>query len=278
MFNQKEQFFVTAHGHINVLIPKQPITKYMALFVATSIKSMFTHKYGFKDMCTQKVLKTETINLPVSAPHTPDWQYMESYIESIEAKAKKKLDTLQQTKKCTKKIDVQKFEEFCVGDMFDIHPTKAYKATNKDLFDDNGINPVVVNSSQNNGIGHYTNKDNTEKAGIITFSDTTTADSIFYQPNDFVGYPHVQGVYPIGEFANKWNEYTLRFFAAIFHAKAVTMNVDYVNKFTREVAKNMIVQLPVSAPQTPDWQYMESYIKFIDQIAKNKINKILKIS
>ena len=65
------------------------------------------------------------------------------------------------------------------------------------MFDLNGITPVVANSSQNNGIGGYTNKKPTEDGGIITFSDTTTSDSIFYQSSPFVGYPHVQGLYPL---------------------------------------------------------------------------------
>lgn len=90
------------------------------------------------------------------------------------------------------KIDAKGWKPFIVGELFDIHPTKAYKMTNAQLMDD-GDNPVVVNSSYNNGIGGYSSQVVTEKGGMITFSDTTTADAIFYQPNDFVGYPHVQG-------------------------------------------------------------------------------------
>lgn len=91
------------------------------------------------------------------------------------------------------KIDTSEWGKFIVGDLFDIHPTKAYKMTNAQLMDD-GDNPVVVNSSYSNGIGGYSTQEATEKGGMITFSDTTTADAIFYQPNDFVGYPHVQGM------------------------------------------------------------------------------------
>ena len=61
------------------------------------------------------------------------------------------------------KIDISEWKEFKVYDLFHIQPTKAYKNTNSTLFEDGGKNPVVVNSSYNNGIGGYTNKDNTEK-------------------------------------------------------------------------------------------------------------------
>ena len=50
-------------------------------------------------------------------------------------------------------IDTDKWEEFTISKLFDIHPTKAYKITNKDLFEDDGKNPVIVNSGFNNGVG-----------------------------------------------------------------------------------------------------------------------------
>ena len=83
--------------------------------------------------------------------------------------------------------------------MFEIHPTKNYGLTNSKLFETKGSVAVIVNSSANNGVGGYVDLTSTEKGNIVTFSDTTTSDSIFYQPNDFIGYSHVQGVYPYDE-------------------------------------------------------------------------------
>ena len=133
------------------------------------------------------------------------------------------------------KIDIKKWKEFKIGDLFDIHPTKSYKMNNSSLMTEDGINPVVVNSCYNNGIGGYTNYECTESGNMITFSDTTSADSIFYQKNSFVGYPHVQGMYPIGEYKDKWSEYIYLFFVTLFREKAIDLNYDYVNKFTRIV-------------------------------------------
>ena len=93
-YYQDEKFFVTAHGHVNVLKPKLIINKYIGLFMASAIKSMFMQKYGFSDMCTQKVLKAEKIYLPVDAKGEPDWQYMEQYMKTMEQKAKQTLDSL----------------------------------------------------------------------------------------------------------------------------------------------------------------------------------------
>lgn len=160
------------------------------------------------------------------------------------------------------KIDTSGWGKFIVGDLFDIHPTKAYKMINAQLMDD-GDNPVVVNSSYNNGIGGYSTQEATEKGGMITFSDTTTADAIFYQPNDFVGYPHVQGMYPKGKYAEKWDEKQLLFFVVVFKKAAVLCGFDYAYKFTREIASAMEVSLPVDASGEPDWAYMDEYMSAV---------------
>ena len=163
-----------------------------------------------------------------------------------------------------KPIKIEKWGTFPIGELFDIHPTKAYKLTNSSLMEEDGVNPVVVNSSFNNGIGGYTNQENTEKGGIITFSDTTSAEAIFYQETDFVGYPHVQGMYPIGEYKDKWTKYSLLFFVSVFRNRALGLNYDYVNKFTRESAKQISIKLPVDKTGNPDFSYMESYMKNLE--------------
>lgn len=171
------------------------------------------------------------------------------------------------------KIQISEWKEFKIGALFDIHPTKAYKMNNSILLEENGINPVVVNSSYNNGIGGYTNQECTEEGNIITFSDTTSADSIFYQENAFVGYPHVQGLYPLEK--NKWTKYAYLFFVTIFREKAKKLNYDYVNKFTRESAKEIILKLPVDNAGNIDIKFMENYMKNVE---KNAISSLKKFS
>ena len=162
-----------------------------------------------------------------------------------------------------KRIDTSTWKEFRVGDLFDIHPTRAYKLTNKALLD-GGKTPVVVNSSYNNGIGGYSSKEPTEKGGMITFSDTVDAYTIFYQSDDFVGYPHVQGLYPIGEYASYWSENSLKFFATMFRQKAINNSFDYSYKFRRDIAINLKVLLPIK-DGTPDWEFMETYMREKEQ-------------
>ena len=170
------------------------------------------------------------------------------------------------------KIDIVKWKKFKVGDLFDIHPTKAYKMNNSILFEEDGINPVVVNSSYNNGIGGYTNQKCTEEGNMITFSDTTSADSVFYQENPFVGYPHVQGLYPFEK--DRWTKYAYLFLVTIFRQKAKNLNYDYVNKFTRESAKEIVLKLPVDENDNIDYEYMENYMKNIESKTQNSFKNL----
>lgn len=173
-----------------------------------------------------------------------------------------------------KLIKIEKWGTFNIGELFDIHPTKAYKLTNNSLMEEDGVNPIVVNSSFNNGIGGYTNQENTEKGGIITFSDTTSADAIFFQETDFVGYPHVQGMYPIGKYKDKWSKYSLLFFVSVFRNRALGLNYDYVNKFTRESAKQISIKLPVDETGNPDFSYMESYMKNLELAVSSSLTDL----
>jgi hypothetical protein len=158
-------------------------------------------------------------------------------------------------------INTDSWADFRVGDLFNIHPTKAYKMTNSQILD-GGKTPVIANSAYNNGIGGYSSLEATEKGNMITFSDTVDANTIFYQPEDYVGYPHVQGLYPI-KFEDKWNQYTYQFFASVFRKSALTKGFDYGNKFRRDIAVDLIIKLPVTSDGTPDWNYMESYMKAV---------------
>ncbi len=175
------------------------------------------------------------------------------------------------------KIDTRNWKEFSIGSLFDIHPTKAYKLTNSKLLSETGANPVVVNSSYNNGIGGHTELKTTERGNKITFSDTTSADAIFYQENDFVGYPHVQGLYPIGEYKDLWNKYSYLFFLTVFKKAAFSLGFDYVKKFNRDIAKQMLIKLPVNKDGKIDFSYMENYMEEIEKDVTATVESVQKL-
>lgn len=96
------------------------------------------------------------------------------------------------------------FQSFKIKELFDIHPTKSYNLTNSQLFCNDGKVPVVTNTSENYGRSGFSNLKPTEH-DIITFSDTGTKspESFFFQEGEFIGYAHVQGMYP---YSTKWGK------------------------------------------------------------------------
>ncbi|MGU8479053.1 restriction endonuclease subunit S, partial [Clostridium perfringens] len=136
-------------------------------------------------------------------------------------------------------------------------PTKAYKKTNDQLFDADGNIPVVTNSSVNNGVSGYSKMKPTEQGNIITYSDTTTSEGIFYQPYDFIGYSHIQGLYP-KLYKNKWNASTLIFIVVLFK-KVAAGRFNYGNKFNRAIASEFLIHLPTQNGEI-DFEFMESFV------------------
>ncbi len=158
--------------------------------------------------------------------------------------------------------------------MFEIRPTKAYNLTNSHLFDSNAKNPVVTNSSLNNGISGYSSLEPTEKGNQITYSDTTTSEGIFYQKRPFIGYSHVQGLYPL-KYHEFWNEKTLLYIVTAFK-KVACGRFNYGNKFNRKIASEMSIILPTNQHGGIDFHFMEKFIAELEQCRLAELEAYLK--
>ncbi|GAA9654849.1 restriction endonuclease subunit S [Helicobacter pylori] len=165
------------------------------------------------------------------------------------------------------------WQSFKLGDLFEIRPTKAYNLTNSHLFDNNAKNPVVTNSSLNNGISGYSSLEPTEKGNQITYSDTTTSEGIFYQKRPFIGYSHVQGLYPL-KYHEFWNEKTLLYIVTAFK-KVACGRFNYGNKFNRKIASEMSIILPTSQHGEIDFHFMRT---FINALMKQTIQGVVQYS
>ncbi|MGU9545694.1 restriction endonuclease subunit S [Bacillus cereus] len=166
---------------------------------------------------------------------------------------------------------IPEFKNFTVGELFYIRPTKSYGLTNDELLKRTGKTPVVTNSSKNNGILAYVDLKPTEQKGILTFSDTgmSATESIFYQPHDFVGYSHVQGMFPL--FNPSFLTENVGQYIATAIRKSVKGKYDFYIKFNRESVAATSILLPVTENDEPNWEYMEGYIQSI----KNKMTSLI---
>ena len=77
---QSEKF--SASDHVEKLIPKFKMNKYIALFFVTLLnQENFRYSYGRK--FNQTKIKECKIKLPVDNSGNPDWKYIENYIKSL---------------------------------------------------------------------------------------------------------------------------------------------------------------------------------------------------
>lgn len=163
-------------------------------------------------------------------------------------------------------IGVTNWGEYRIGALFRIQPTAAYKMNNPDLFKVSGSVPVLSNSSVNNGIAGYCGLAPTESGKIITFSDTTTgADTMFYQEHPFIGYPHVQGMYPLHAALREMMNSKIAHFLITVIRKAVGTAWTYGRKFRRDIVENVVIRLPQDIDGNPDWNYMQERIAELEQ-------------
>lgn len=263
------------NGDAITLIEKSSMSDKAKSFIACILNGAFTRKYSYEEKCSPQKALDEIVRLPATPDGAPDWAYMESYMANLETKVTESLTLLQAAKDAEKKkVDTREWGEFRVGELFDIHPTKAYKCTNAELLD-NGETHVVVNSAYNNGIGGLSTLKPTEQGNMITFSDTVDANTIFYQDKPLIGYPHVQGLYLIGIFRKNWTELSLKYFATVFRQKALSIGFDYGNKFRRDIAVKLYILLPVDKTGQPDWAYMEEYMRKMERKTKGMLNQFV---
>lgn len=72
----------SASDHVEKLIPKFKINRFIAIFLVT-IMNLEQYRYNYGRKCSQTRLKKISIKLPVNENNQPDWSFVEDYIKSL---------------------------------------------------------------------------------------------------------------------------------------------------------------------------------------------------
>lgn len=246
-FYQGEDFVCGDHM---VICRADWINLHTALFIISILKQE-KYKYSYGRAFKMELISNTMLKLP-AADNEPDWNYMEQYIKSLNHNP---LTTINKSENVLQ-LNIENWKEFKVGDFFDIHPTKFIEGVSAGDCVNYGV-PLVVNSAENNGIAGLCDMLPTEEGNIVTFSDTTDGNTFFYQPKPFIGFAHVQGMYPK---TRKWSKEELLFLSTImmFDSKG---KYSYGRKMRRDIILEIKIKLPVDKTGNPDWQFMKNYIK-----------------
>lgn len=252
---------VVASDHVTKLENKK-FNKYIYLFLATMV-SRLHEKYSFNREINDFRIRKEKILLPINENGNPDYAFMENYMRKKETELLNKYQSYISSKiKRLKEQTDKKLEwkEFFIGEIFNIQSTSSGIDKIR-LINLDGEIPYITRTDRANGIdtfiGNQENKYKTDSNNVITIGlDTQT---VFYQKSSFYTGQNIQVLkFP------QLNEYNAFFIIPLLKKQMEKFNWGG-NGATLTRLRRTKILLPINTKGNPDFEYMENYIKRIEQ-------------
>lgn len=248
-FYQNQDFYAVSHGRVNILYPKFKCNLQIGLFICSIIKKeQFKYSYG------RAVYSSEISNMIIKLPSTtdglPDWEFMEDYIKSLNCKP----PTTKVDGKSILDLNIEKWEEFCLGDIFDIK--KGKRLTSEDQTD--GETPYIGAIDSNNGVANYIGQKAIHDGNTISLSYNGSVGEAFYQPKPFWATDDVNVLYFRPQNNIIFNKYIALFFCAVLRQEKYRYS--YGRKWVLESMRTTTIKLPANDGK-PDYAFMERYMR-----------------
>ena len=227
------------------------VNQYNGLFIAT-VLCQERPKYSFGRKWKTH-LKDTVIKLAKKIDGSPDWDFMEQYIKSLKYKP---LTT--QNSHPQHPLNIDNWQEFRLDDLFsEIYKAEAHVKGDLEFVESPGTNTIkfISRTEMNNGCDCYLPNNGIsgiENGNAITIGDTTA--TCFYQKDEFVCGDHI-----VVCRAEWLNLYTGLFLVSLLKREKYKYN--YGRAFKMDLISNTKVKLPTKSDGTPDFNYMEHYMK-----------------
>lgn len=246
-------------SHVCALVPKDTISKEALLFISRIITNQ-GDAYGHGHSINKNRLRVFRIMLPVSAPHTPDFVYMEEYMRNKEKvmliKYQKYLDKHIAEKKEELCLDSRRWKEFFLEDIFSIF--SSVRLTKDDMTE--GTRPFVGASDSNNGVTAFVgNTNNSLDRNVLGVNYNGSVVENFYHPYEAIFSDDVKRLH--------LKEYKDDKYVFLFIKQSILMQkckYEYGYKFNGERMKRQKIMLPVTSSSTPDYAFMSKYMHHIE--------------
>jgi len=267
----------------------------VVLYICGALTKACGDKYSYTNCLIGKLMDVEHINLPVIENPNPDheytvddidWQYMRDRIAELERDRIAELDAYLQATGLNdyelteddKKIislsakrasdedgtlednseDEVRFGEFVIGEIFDSQNGN----TDLQKIDVNGKGvPIITSGVQNNGILGLSDR----KAKVIN-ANTITVDmfgNAYYRDFAYKMVTHAR------VFSLKLKEGILTDGVGLYicsKLKHLTELFSYNNMCSFNKIKSLSIELPIKSDGTPDFDYMERYIRAMEKV------------
>lgn len=258
-FLQTKDFYTAQN--VAVLQPLIELPNETLLFLASLIEKESNMRFvAFGRELNKHIKRDFTIRLPLINEDVPDWQSINALIKDsifpqLPKKAQKvwlqKYDTkpLQEAKM---ELDTDEWKWFRYDEIFNIK--KGKRLTKEDMTE--GTIRYIGAIDSNNGLSAFIGNDtHVHKGNTITVSYNGSIGYAFYQDKDFWATDDVNVLYP--KFI--LNRYIALFLCTIIEKEQYRFC--YGRKWDLDMMNNSRIKLPVTPEGSPDWQFMEDYIK-----------------
>lgn len=266
VFYQADDFCAS----VNIAVLRNShLNRYNSQFVCSVLRNAH-QKFDYTSKISKELLNKEMIMLPVDKTGQPDWAYMESYMANLETKVTKSLTLLQTAKDAEKKkVDTREWGKFRVWELFDIkHPA----ARSEKKYCEGEIN-YVSSGAFNNGVANKLMplpNELLDRGGCITVSPLD--GSSFYQEEDFLGRGGSGASISI-LYNSHLNRNNALFICSVIRSSA--NGFGYTDLLNGENLKSLTIKLPVDKTGQPDWEYMEEYMRKVEEKTENTLNQFM---
>lgn len=235
----QEKPFYTAQN-VAVLRPKEPMTFAEKLFMCLSIRHNRFRYCAFG----REANRTLRNLLVPEKEEFPDW-ITNQKPETIDAISRPVIPST------IFSIDFTEWYLFQLKSLFDIKKGKRLTKANQSI----GTTPYIGAIEYNNGISSYIGQEAIHTGGTISVTYNGSVAEAFYQPIPFWATDDVNVLYP---------KFNLTPAIALFITTLIRQEkyrFNYGRKWHMERMKESCIRLPVKPDGTPDWDFMEQYIK-----------------
>lgn len=243
-FYQKEDFIT---GNNITILTSDLLNENNAMFIVTILNEN-VYKYSYGRAFNKTNVEETIIPLPSDSNGEPDWNFMSSYIESLN---NKKITTTIKPKYAG--IDLSGWKQFRYDQIFTLQ--KGKRLTKEDMIE--GTINYIGAVSENNGVRELIgNTEYISEGNCITVNYNGSVGEAFYQKNSFWASDDVNVLYLKN---HELNQYIALFLCTIIKQEKVKFG--YGRKWKLERMNESKILLPVDVSGKPDWSYMENYIK-----------------
>ncbi|HAP4929225.1 TPA: hypothetical protein IUX83_000807 [Enterococcus faecalis] len=256
VFYHGYEFVGRGHSGASInLLYNLNLNVFVGLFLIVIIEMNSQKKASYGNLFNGIRLSKQTLLMPITSSGEPYWDYMEQYIINL----MKNIEVLELEPIKSSSIDLCKinWEILPISQAFE--SVKRGKRLTKDSQHPGEI-PYVSSTAFNNGVDDYISIPNKEYRSFKNYIGINNSGSVgraFYHSYTTIVSDHVTALSH-----KRLNKYNAQFLIPCLEQ---VFRDNY--SFNREISDKRLarqkIMLPVTEKGTPDWEFMEDYIKSI---------------